>query len=192
MIAFDAASGKRLWETRARHALQQRSRRRPARDADGRRRRALRVRRERRSQRAGRGHRQGRTGRVNVLKQFGGSNINWGLSESPLVLSDRILVNAGGRRDRRAEEDRRLADLEERAATRPATRRRSSQDVGGVTPGDLLHQPARARRRRRHRASCCGATARSRTTSPTSRRRSCAATACSCRRTTAPGRRCSS
>ena len=34
--------------------------------------------------------------KVNVLKQFGGGNINWGLSESPLVLSDRILVNAGG------------------------------------------------------------------------------------------------
>lgn len=34
---------------------------------------------------------------VNVLKQFGGSNITWGLSESPLVLSDRILVNAGAR-----------------------------------------------------------------------------------------------
>lgn len=33
---------------------------------------------------------------VNVLRQFGGSNITWGLSESPLVLSDRILVNAGG------------------------------------------------------------------------------------------------
>jgi outer membrane protein assembly factor BamB len=33
---------------------------------------------------------------VNVLRKFGGSNITWGLSESPLVLSDRILVNAGG------------------------------------------------------------------------------------------------
>jgi outer membrane protein assembly factor BamB len=33
---------------------------------------------------------------INVLKQYGGSNITWGLSESPLVLSDRILVNAGG------------------------------------------------------------------------------------------------
>ena len=33
---------------------------------------------------------------VNVLQQFGGSNIIWGLSESPLVLSDRIIVNAGG------------------------------------------------------------------------------------------------
>jgi outer membrane protein assembly factor BamB len=34
---------------------------------------------------------------VNVLQQFGGSNIQWGLSESPLVLSDRILLNAGAR-----------------------------------------------------------------------------------------------
>jgi outer membrane protein assembly factor BamB len=33
---------------------------------------------------------------VNVLRQFGGSNITWGLSESPLVLNDRVLVNAGG------------------------------------------------------------------------------------------------
>ncbi|CAN5744787.1 PQQ-like beta-propeller repeat protein [soil metagenome] len=33
---------------------------------------------------------------VNVLQKFGGSNIRWGLSESPLVLSDRILLNAGG------------------------------------------------------------------------------------------------
>jgi outer membrane protein assembly factor BamB len=34
---------------------------------------------------------------VNVLQKFGGSNIQWGLSESPLVLSDRILVQASGR-----------------------------------------------------------------------------------------------
>jgi outer membrane protein assembly factor BamB len=34
--------------------------------------------------------------KINVLQQFGGSNITWGLSESPLVLRDRILVNAGG------------------------------------------------------------------------------------------------
>lgn len=41
------------------------------------------------------------TGKViwkqNVLDKFGGSNIQWGLSESPLVLSDRILVSPGGR-----------------------------------------------------------------------------------------------
>jgi outer membrane protein assembly factor BamB len=35
---------------------------------------------------------------VNVLQRFGGSNIIWGLSESPLVLEDRILVAAGGRK----------------------------------------------------------------------------------------------
>ncbi|MBA3887895.1 MAG: PQQ-like beta-propeller repeat protein, partial [Acidobacteria bacterium] len=33
---------------------------------------------------------------LNVLQRFGGSNIQWGLSESPLVLDDRILVAAGG------------------------------------------------------------------------------------------------
>jgi outer membrane protein assembly factor BamB len=34
--------------------------------------------------------------KVNVLQRFGGRNITWGLSESPLVLRDRIIVNAGG------------------------------------------------------------------------------------------------
>jgi outer membrane protein assembly factor BamB len=33
----------------------------------------------------------------NLLQKYGGSNINWGLSESPLVLNDRILVTPGGR-----------------------------------------------------------------------------------------------
>jgi outer membrane protein assembly factor BamB len=41
-----------------------------------------------------------RTGRVvwtmNVLSKFGGSNITWGISESPLVVGDKLLVNAGG------------------------------------------------------------------------------------------------
>ena len=41
-----------------------------------------------------------RTGKVvwtkNVLKEFGASNIIWGISESPLVLGNKILVNAGG------------------------------------------------------------------------------------------------
>ena len=40
------------------------------------------------------------TGKVfwteNLLRKFGGSNIQWGLSESPLVLSDRIIVTPGG------------------------------------------------------------------------------------------------
>jgi outer membrane protein assembly factor BamB len=34
---------------------------------------------------------------INVLKEFGGSNIQWGFSESPLVLDDRVLINAGAR-----------------------------------------------------------------------------------------------
>jgi len=41
-----------------------------------------------------------RTGKVlwskNVLKEFGGSNTRWGISESPLVIGDKVLVNAGG------------------------------------------------------------------------------------------------
>lgn len=32
----------------------------------------------------------------NVLSEFGGSNITWGISESPLVLGNKLLVNAGG------------------------------------------------------------------------------------------------
>ena len=31
-----------------------------------------------------------------MLKEFGGSNITWGISESPLVLGNKVLVNAGG------------------------------------------------------------------------------------------------
>jgi outer membrane protein assembly factor BamB len=41
-----------------------------------------------------------RTGRVvwykNVLKEFGASNLTWGISESPLVIGNKVLVNAGG------------------------------------------------------------------------------------------------
>jgi len=40
------------------------------------------------------------TGRIvwskNVLQEFRASNISWGISESPLVLGEKILVNAGG------------------------------------------------------------------------------------------------
>ena len=59
------------------------------------------------------------TGKVfwtqNLLRKFGGSNIQWGLSESPLVLERSHHRDAGrlGRGHRRAEEDRRLADLED-------------------------------------------------------------------------------
>ena len=33
---------------------------------------------------------------VNLLSTFGGSNPKWGLSESPLIVGQRVLVNAGG------------------------------------------------------------------------------------------------
>ena len=40
------------------------------------------------------------TGRIiwslNVLERFNASNIHWGISESPLVVADRVLINAGG------------------------------------------------------------------------------------------------
>jgi outer membrane protein assembly factor BamB len=42
-----------------------------------------------------------KTGKIvwtkNVLREFGGSNIQWGISESPLVMGNKVLVNAGGR-----------------------------------------------------------------------------------------------
>lgn len=35
---------------------------------------------------------------VNLLESFGGRNISWGISESPLVLDDQVLVSPGSRR----------------------------------------------------------------------------------------------
>ena len=35
---------------------------------------------------------------INLIQKFGGVNPYWGYSESPLIVGDRILVNAGGRR----------------------------------------------------------------------------------------------
>ncbi len=41
-----------------------------------------------------------RTGRVlwalNLLEKFGGKNITWGISESPLVMGEKLIVNPGG------------------------------------------------------------------------------------------------
>jgi hypothetical protein len=41
-----------------------------------------------------------KTGRIvwamNALTKFGGENISWGISESPLVIEDKLLINAGG------------------------------------------------------------------------------------------------
>lgn len=44
---------------------------------------------------------EARTGKLlwskNVLKEFGGSQIRWGISESPLIVGNKVLVNPGGR-----------------------------------------------------------------------------------------------
>ena len=41
-----------------------------------------------------------RTGKMvwskNILKEFGGSNTRWGISESPLIVGNKVLVNPGG------------------------------------------------------------------------------------------------
>ena len=95
VVAFDAASGKRLWETahgsRFSNDRGDGPRATPTIEGD-------------------RVYAFGASGdlsvldaasgkvhwTVNVLKRYRGSNIQWGLSESPLLLEDRILLNAGG------------------------------------------------------------------------------------------------
>jgi outer membrane protein assembly factor BamB len=96
VMAFDAASGKKLWETPhgSRFSNDQGDGSRGTPVVDGDRIISLGASGDLSSLDAA-------TGKVawrkNVLQQFGGSNIQWGLSESPLVLEDRILVNAGAR-----------------------------------------------------------------------------------------------
>jgi outer membrane protein assembly factor BamB len=95
IVAFDVATGKELWATQ--HGGAYRNDRgdgpRGTPTVDGDRLYAL----------GGNGDLScldARTGKVfwskNVLKEFGGSNIRWGISESPLVIGDKVLVNAGG------------------------------------------------------------------------------------------------
>jgi outer membrane protein assembly factor BamB len=97
VIAFDAASGKRLWETpngqRFRNEMGDGPRSTPT--IEGTRLYAF-----------------GGTGElscldmatgskiwsVNVVQQFGGTTPYWGYSESPLIVGDRIVLNAGGRK----------------------------------------------------------------------------------------------
>jgi len=96
VLAFDAASGKRIWEVAhgRRFSNDRGDGPRATPTVDGDRVYAFGASGDLTVLEAA-------TGKVvwnaNVLSRFGGSNISWGLSESPLVLSDRILVNAGGR-----------------------------------------------------------------------------------------------
>src|SRR5687767_10159644 len=95
IVAFDAATGKQLWATP--HGKAFRNDRgdgpRGTPTVDGDRLYAL----------GGSGDLsavEAATGRVvwtmNVLNKFGGENITWGISESPLIIGEEILVNAGG------------------------------------------------------------------------------------------------
>lgn len=95
VMAFDAASGKKLWEqaTGRRFSNDQGDGPRGTPVADGTQLYALGASGDLVSLESATGK---VAWKVNVLQKFGGSNIRWGLSESPLVLSDRILVNAGG------------------------------------------------------------------------------------------------
>lgn len=97
VIAFDAATGKKLWEVpngrRFRNEMGDGPRSTPTIDGD----RVYAF--------GGSGDLtalEPATGKriwsINVVDKFGGSTPYWGYSESPLVYGDRIILNAGGRR----------------------------------------------------------------------------------------------
>ncbi|HEY6190411.1 MAG TPA: PQQ-binding-like beta-propeller repeat protein [Pyrinomonadaceae bacterium] len=95
VIAFDVATGKELWATA--HGSAYRDSR-----GDGPRGTPT-VEGERLYALGGNGDLsciETRTGRIvwamNILKKFGGENIGWGISESPLIVGEKLLVNAGG------------------------------------------------------------------------------------------------
>ena len=95
VIAFDAASGKRLWEAANgnRFSNDRGSGPRATPTVDGDTIYAFGASGDLSAIEVATGRPRWK---VNVLSKFGGSNIQWGLSESPLVLSDRVLLNAGG------------------------------------------------------------------------------------------------
>jgi outer membrane protein assembly factor BamB len=95
VLAFDAATGKKLWQTRNgqrfRESRGDGPRGTPT--VDGTRLFVLGAMGDLTSLDSA----SGKVGwSVNVVEDFGGRNIPWGLSESPLVLEDRVLVQAGG------------------------------------------------------------------------------------------------
>ena len=96
-IAFDAATGKRLWETpngqRFRNEQGDGPRGTPT--VDGDRIYAFGGSGELAALDAASGR---KLWSINVVQQFGGNTPYWGYSESPLIVGDRIILNAGGRR----------------------------------------------------------------------------------------------
>ena len=191
VMAFDAASGKRLWEVahgqRFSNDRGDGPRATPTIEGD----RLYAFGASGDLQRDGRGHRQDpvagqRAQAVRRLEHHVGTQrIAAGAERSHPRQRRRA-----GRLHRRAEEDRRIADLEEPAGRGRDTRRRCCRKSAAC--GRRSTSPASARSASTWTpASCCGATTRSPTTPPTSPRRSCAATACSCRPATARAPRCS-
>ena len=192
VIAFDAATGKKLWGIRTRPTLQQRSRRRTARDADHRRRSALRVRGERRSQRRSMPRPARSCGASTCSSSSAAQNITLGIERVAAGPERSILVNAGapGASIVAFEEGGRLADLEEPAGRSRILVRRSCRMSAACDRRSTSPVSARSGSMS-SRVSCSGATTGSRTAPRTSRRRSSAATACSCRRHTGPAPHCS-
>jgi outer membrane protein assembly factor BamB len=97
VMAFDRASGKKLWETLngRRYENDRGDGPRSTPTVDGDRLYVL----------GGSGDLtclENATGRkiwsINLVQKFGGVNPYWGYSESPLIVGDRLIVNAGGRR----------------------------------------------------------------------------------------------
>ena len=163
---------------------------RAARHADGRRRPALRADRERRPG-VPEAPTAPRSGSATSCKDFGGRNISWLISESPLVDGNNVIVTPGGRKRRhgRARQDDRQDGLDEQGAERRgglrvADRRRRA----GRAHAHDAHGERRRRRARRRRQADVALRATRPTTPPTSRRRSSSTTKSSTRRRTAPAR----
>ena len=188
VIAFDATTGKRLWEVpngqRFRNEMGDGPRSTPTVDGD-------------------RVYAFGGTGElvcleaasgkklwsVNVVNQFGGNTPYWGYSESPLIVGDRIILNAGGRR----------ASIVAINKLNGKTLWQKHNDEAGYSSPMLLRTGSlqqvvfftgqRAWRWTLATGGCCGVTTAHRTAPPTSPRPSCAAIACSSRPTTVRERR---
>jgi outer membrane protein assembly factor BamB len=96
LIALDTGTGKELWRTRIgrRYENSRGDGPRGAPTVDGTRVYALGGNGDLASVEAATGK---TVWHVNLLSRFSAGNIGWGISESPLVLEDRVLVNAGGR-----------------------------------------------------------------------------------------------
>jgi outer membrane protein assembly factor BamB len=95
VVAYDAATGKRLWETpHGRRFTNDRGdgpRSTPT--VDGNRLYAFGASGDLTALDAASGR---IAWTINVIRDLGGQNINWGLSESPLVAADRVIVSPGG------------------------------------------------------------------------------------------------